>query len=84
MESNEINDILFIEKPAETKAEIKTICTQCENFEIVSVMHEVPVKENDTITMVNVEYLNPTCKNSNQILIFDQLKSTQTCPIGNW
>jgi hypothetical protein len=84
MASNEINDILFIEKSAETKAEIKTICNQCENFEVVSVMHEVPVKENDTITMVNVEYLNPTCKNSNQILIFDQLKSTQTCPIDKW
>lgn len=84
MASNEINDILFIEKSSEEKEQIKSICTQCEHFEVVSVMHEVPVQENDTITIVNVEYLNPTCKNSNQILIFDQLKSTQTCPISKW
>ena len=84
MESNEINDIVFIEKSVEEKTEIKTICNQCEHFEVISVIHEVPVKEDDTITMVNVEYLNPTCKNSNQILVFDQIKSTQTCPIAKW
>jgi phenolic acid decarboxylase len=84
MESNEINDILFFEKLIEEKAEIKTICNQCEHFAVVSVTHEIPVIENKILIMLNVEYLNPTCKNSNQILVFDQIKSFQKCPINRW
>jgi len=84
MAYNNLSDIDFFEKSTEEKTNIKNICSQCDHFEVISTIHEVPVEETGTITTTNVEYLNPTCKNSNQILVFYQLKKFQKCPISKW
>lgn len=84
MASDEINDIVFIEKSAEEREVIKNTCSQCEYFEVISNIHDVPVKIDEVVSVINFEYLNPTCKKSNQVLVFDQMKSFQTCPESKW
>ena len=79
-----LSDIEFFEKSSQEKANIKDICSQCEHFDVISVIHEVAVNNEDTVAITNVEYLNPTCKNSNQILIFEQIKKFQKCPLSKW
>jgi hypothetical protein len=84
MAYNNLGDIDFFEKSIQEKLDINNICNNCEHFEVISIIHEVPVAETGTITTTNVEYLNPTCKNSNQILVFEQLKKFHKCPISKW
>ena len=84
MASNEINDIVFIEKSTEEKTNIENACRACSKFSIVSVMHDVTTVEDGEIKTTQVEYLNPTCTNSNRILVFSQLKATDSCPENLW
>jgi hypothetical protein len=84
MASNEINDIEFIEKSAEEKTNIKSICQACSHFSIISVMHDSNVVEDGEVKTTQVEYLNPTCTTSNKILIFSQLKKMDSCPENLW
>jgi hypothetical protein len=84
MAYNNLSDIDFFEKSTEEKTNIKTMCSQCEHFEVISTIHEVPVEETGTITITNVEYLNSTCNATNNILVFNQLKKFHKCPIGKW